>query len=178
MNLFIGTTSVDKLDKKVLSSCDELIERVAKIEGVDLVFGGYGHGIMKKCYDEFKKNNKKVISATVEVFKNELKDIPSDKELVEKTTFSRLEKIYQNSDMFLILPGGIGTLAELFSLIEEMRTNENNKMLVIYNKDYFYKDILEKLYDMYQNKLIEYPPSEYMLISNDIDEIITVIENF
>ena len=178
MNLFIGTTSVDKLDKKVLSSCDELIERVAKIEGVDLVFGGYGHSIMKKCYDEFKKNNKKVISATVEVFKNELKDIPSDKELVEKTTFSRLEKIYQNSDMFLILPGGIGTLAELFSLIEEMRTNENNKMLVIYNKDYFYKDILEKLYDMYQNKLIEYPPSEYMLISNDIDEIITVIENF
>ena len=178
MNLFIGTTSLDDIDTNILNSCDELINRVSLLDDVNLVYGAYNHGIMKKCYDSFKNKNKKVIASTVKIYEDELKNIDSDQVYIGDTTFDRIKYIYENSDMFLILPGGIGTMAELLSLIEEMRTEEKNKMIILYNKDYFYKDLLEFLYKLHKDKLIEYPPSEYMFISNDIDEIIKLIENF
>ena len=175
MNIFIGTSSRDELDKKILNMSDELIEKVAKVPDLNLVYGGYDHGVMKKCYDEFKKNNKKIIGITVYAYDDEL---DCSEVIIKKSTFDRTKEIYNKSDILLILPGGIGTLAELFSIIEQMRTYDNDKILILYNKDFYYKDLIEEIYKMYQEKLIEYPNSEYMLISNDIDEIMTVVENF
>ena len=48
MNIFIGTSSRDELDKKILNMSDELIEKVAKVPDLNLVYGGYDHGVMKK----------------------------------------------------------------------------------------------------------------------------------
>ena len=175
MNIFIGTSSRDELSKKLLTMNDELIERLAQVPDLNLVYGGYDHGIMKKCHDEFKKNKKKIIGVTVDAYDDKL---DCSEVIVKKSTFDRTRAIYENSDILLIIPGGIGTLAELYSMIEQMRTYDNEKMLIIYNKDFYYKSLLEELYHMYQEKIIEYPPSEYMLISNDIDEIMTVVENF
>ena len=175
MNIFIGTSSRDELDKKILNMSDELIEKLAQIPDLNLVYGGYDHGVMKKCHDEFKKNKKEIIGITVDAFDDEL---DCSEVIIKKSTFDRTKEIYNKSDILLILPGGIGTLAELFSIIEQMRTYDNDKILILYNKDFYYKDLIEEIYRMYQEKLIEYPPSEYMLISNDIDEIMTVVENF
>ena len=129
----------------------------------------------KKNPNIFNKNNKEIIGITVDAYDDEL---DCSEVIIKKSTFDRTKEIYNKSDILLILPGGIGTLAELFSIIEQMRTYDNDKILILYNKDFYYKDLIEEIYKMYQEKLIEYPPSEYMLISNDIDEIMTVVENF
>ena len=55
MRLFIGCSSSDSLDSEIVSDCRELVEDIASIPGVDLVYGAYNQGLMGVCYDAFQK---------------------------------------------------------------------------------------------------------------------------
>ena len=83
-------------------------------------------------------------------------------------------KVFYND--ILILPGGLGTLTELFNAIEENRTNNHNKKIIIYNKNYFYTPIIQGLYKMYENKYIDEPLTNYFVIESDEDKIIELIK--
>ena len=150
MNVFIGCSARGNTPKKDYDSCSKLIEKIGKIPNLNLVFGAYYQGIMAICYDEFKANNKKVIGATPKVYEDCLTCMNCDDVVITATTMERFNEIYKISDIFLILPGGFGTLAELFNAIEENRTNNHSKKIIIYNKNYFYTPIIQALYKMYE----------------------------
>ena len=56
MNIFIGCASED-IDDSFNKNSLSLINEIAKIKDVNLVFGAYHNGLMGKCYEIFKDNN-------------------------------------------------------------------------------------------------------------------------
>ena len=174
MNLFIGCSSKTDIDKKYIDDCYELIKMIAKVPNVDLVYGAYNRGLMGLCYSEFKKNNKKILGVITKYHDNEDEDV-GDEKIVVDTTTERFDKIFSNSDKVLILPGGLGTYAEMFSAIEEMRIG-NKKKIILYNCDYFYTPIIKELYHLYEEGFIDMVPSDYMTIESDKNKIIELIE--
>lgn len=153
-----------------------LICEIAKIKGVDLVFGAHHKGLMKLSYDEFKKNNKKVVGVITDYHKKIIDSSDFyDKEIVVNTTTERFEKIYENSDVLLFLPGGLGTYAEIFSAIEERRI-ESGKKIIIYNNNYFYTPMIKELYKLYKDGFIDEVPADYMIIESDSNKIIEIIK--
>ena len=174
MNLFIGCSASLKIDDKYISDCSELIKMIAKVPNVDLVYGAYNRGLMGLCYSEFKKNNKKILGVITKYHDNEDEDV-GDEKIVVDTTTERFDKIFSNSDKVLILPGGLGTYAEMFSAIEEMRIG-NKKKIILYNCDYFYTPIIKELYHLYEEGFIDMVPSDYMTIESDKNKIIELIE--
>ena len=174
MNVFIASSAREDLDQKIVKKCEELLDKISSIKDLDLVYGSYNHGIMKISHDAFKKNNKKIHGITIEVFKDEK---GTEDTLIKETTFDRLKEAYKTSDIMLIIPGGIGTLSELFAFLEEMKNDNNDKKLILYNPNLFYKDLINFLYELYKQKFILTPPSEYMLISSEVDEIVNYIES-
>ena len=88
----------------------------------------------------------------------------------------RMREIYNKSDIMLFLPGGIGTYTELFSSIEEHRTKEDNKLLILYNDDFFYTPIIKELYWLYEKKLVKKSIGEYVNIESRMEDIIKLIE--
>ena len=84
---------------------------------------------MKVSYDEFAKNQKNIIGVTTDFDKENSQQEKYTKEIVVKNTTQRFEKIFSNSDVLLFLPGGLGTLAELFSSIEERQINNVKKII-------------------------------------------------
>ena len=176
MNIFIGCSARSIIPKDEFDSCSKLITEVAKIPNLDLVFGAYYKGLMTVCYDEFKANNKRVLGATPKIYEECLNEMNCDDVVITDTTMERFNEIYKVSDIFLILPGGLGTLTELFNAIEENRTNNHNKKIIIYNKNYFYTPIIQGLYKMYENKYIDEPLTNYFVIESDEDKIIELIK--
>ena len=176
MNLFIGCSSKTDIDKKYIDDCYELIKMIAKVPNVDLVYGAYNRGLMGLCYAEFKKNEKKITGVITKYHDDRDGDeVVGDNKKVTLTTTERFDEIYGNSDTILILPGGLGVLAELFSAIEESSIG-NNKKIIVYNCNYFYTPIIRELFHLYEEGFISMPPSEYMIIESDKEKIIEMIK--
>lgn len=130
---------------------------------------------MKVSYDEFAKNQKNIIGVTTDFDKENSQQEKYTKEIVVKNTTQRFEKIFSNSDVLLFLPGGLGTLAELFSSIEERQIN-NAKKIILYNYNFFFTPIIEELYKLYKEGFIDVPPSSYMIIESDKEKIIEILK--
>lgn len=175
MNIFIGCGS-EKVDEKYRKNSLELIEKIAKIPEVDLVFGAYNQGMMGEVYNTFKKYNKKVCGITLNLYKNQLDYLNCDSTLIVDTTMERIKEIYQRSDIMIFLPGGIGTYAELLSSIEESRTKEDKKLMILYNDEFFYTPLIKEMYWLFENKFSKKSIGEYIRIESVDEEIVRIIE--
>ncbi len=156
MNIFIGVSASEDIPKKYFNLSKEISEVILNLN-YTLICGG-NTGILNELIHKFK--NKKIY--ILKEYLNEIKDTNIDYEIC-KTSFERLNKIYEASDLFLILPGGLGTLSELFGLIEQLRNS--NKKLILYNYDNYYKDLID-----YLNKLTK----ENFINKNDLNKIIII----
>lgn len=140
-----------------------------------MVFGAYGYGLMGKAYDIFKKHDKKIIGVAPITFKSDFEKVPCDEEILTKSSMTRLEVIYEKSDILLFLPGGVGTYSELFSCLEEMKSNPG-KQIILYNVDFFFRPMLEEMYKLYKQGFLDENLGEIILISNNQDEIVEKIK--
>ncbi len=174
MNLFIGSTSKEDISKELFDDASGLISDIAAIPKINLVFGAYNKGLMRVSYDEFYKNKKDIIGVVCEE-DNTCFDQDYTRRIVTKSPTRRFQNIYENSDVLLFLPGGLGTLAELFSSIEERRIN-NTKKIIVYNCNYFFTPIVEELYNLYESGFIDEPPGSYIIIESDKEKIIDILK--
>lgn len=175
MRLFVGCSSKNGIDKKYLDNCSELVKSLADIPDIELVYGNDTGGMMGIAYREFSGRGRKVIAVSTEYhYKLDTKKA-YDEIIVTDTTTGRFEEIHKNSDVLLFLPGGLGTLAELFSAIEEHRI-EKGKKIILYNDNYFYTPIIEKLFKLHQEGFVDEVPADYMIIESDIKKIIELVK--
>lgn len=175
MFLFVATSARDEVVERYGDSCCSLLEKIAHLDHTNLVFGAYGHGLMGKTYEIFKKQNKKIIGVAPIAYKSDFKSVPCDEEILTSSSMTRLEKIYEKSDVLLFLPGGLGTYSELFSCLEEMKSNPG-KQIILYNVDFFFSPMLEEMYKLYQQGFLDKNLGEYILISNNQEEILEKIK--
>ena len=175
MNVFIGCGS-EIVDDKFYKNSWSLVAKLAAIEDINLVFGAYHNGIMGSCYDIFKNHNKKVCGVTVKIYKDQLDDLDLDEAVIVETSMDRMREIYQKSDVLLFLPGGLGTYTEILSSIEESRTKEDDKLIILYNDDFFYSPLIKEMFWLYEKKFAKKSIGEYVRIESKEEEIVKLIE--
>ena len=146
MKIFVGCSSSNDINKKYLEEAVVIAQELVK-EDVSLVFGCNDEGIMGVFFNEFKKNNKMIYGYNIEIYNKQLDCETMMLENISKRT----EKILFDADMYLFLPGGIGTYQELITAIDNKRTFGINKKIIIYNYNNFYDKILEIIDDLYKN---------------------------
>ena len=74
------------------------------------------------------------------------------------------------------MPGGTGTMSELFSLLEQIRTDESGKKIIIYNKNNHYKDLINQIKKCIEEKFNDDSIYNYLIISEDKEEIVKNIK--
>ena len=63
--------------------------------------------------------------------------------------------MFLNSDFIVCLPGGVGTYSELLCYIEEKRSNDNDKPIIIYDENDFYTPVIKILKELVQEKFVD-----------------------
>ena len=87
----------------------------------------------------------------------------------------RKNKFVENSDAFIISPGGIGTMDEFFEIITLRKLHQHDKEIIVFNINHFY-DTMLKMIDEMGEKGFLYKQEELFKVTDDIDEIIQYIE--
>ena len=75
--------------------------------------------------------------------------------IITKDLSSRNELIIDKSDVFVALPGGIGTLNEIFEVINKNLLNEIDKKIYLINDNYFWTPLEELFKSLREKKFVD-----------------------
>ena len=137
-------SSSDEADDTYKSAARGIANYLAS-NGYNLSFGGCSKSMMGICYDEFSKHNKKINAFTSAKYKEDLMVLDKARGIVCETTFDLKKELFENSDIIVVLPGGIGTYSEVLSFIEEKRSNDKDVPIEIYDEDGYFLPLVETL---------------------------------
>jgi uncharacterized protein (TIGR00730 family) len=82
----------------------------------------------------------------------------------------------EKSDAFLILPGGLGTLDELFEVWTGLQVGAHNKPIIIANWGSYYDQLLSFLKQVDEHGFLNGDHLKGAVVINDIDEIVATLE--
>ena len=170
MKIFVGCSASKDIPDFYFKKIEKLLNKILKEN--DLVFGGCDSGLMGIAYNIAKKNKRKVIGICPDIYKHDFKSLECDLELVTKNIAERTNELILQADIVLILPGGIGSINELFTAIECKRCHEFNKKIIIYNLNGYYDKLLEFLDKIYEEKFARVIDKELYFVTNKEQEII------
>lgn len=160
----------------------EAIGLILAQHNIQLIYGGGKNGLMGIIADAVLKNNGKVIGVLPSILSEQEHRHDSLTTLhVVETMHERKKMMYDLCDAAIILPGGYGTLDELFEMITWNQLNIHNKKIVLMNTDGYYDHLIAHLEQMqaedflYNNwkeslVIIEHPQALAFLMDEDIHQ--------
>ena len=142
-----GGSKSGKNNENIINA--HIIGQIIAENNFDIVFGGGENGIMGSVSETAIKYG----SETTGIIPNFLikKDIKETKYsnkyntnlIITETMHQRKQKMYEKSDAFLILPGGVGTLDECFEILTWCQLNQIvNKKIGIINFNNFWDPLI------------------------------------
>lgn len=174
MKVFIASAYSTSLEK-YLNLASE-VSKVFASRNFDLIFGAANESMMGACYKEFVKYNRKIYAYTVPRYERDFKKIPKAKCFGVKDTLVRFQKMYFKSDFVVILPGGIGTLAELTCALEEYRASLGDKKIIVVNYEGFYDDIINWMKKNIETEFISENLFDVFYVANDLVELENIVK--
>lgn len=177
MNLFIGSSSSETIPTKYFKDCQNYLEQLFK-ENNNLIFGAYNYGIMRLSYESASKYNREITSIIPKLYQNDLKELKSTHEIITNDTPERTNALFKESDALIFLPGGIGTIYELFAAIECKRNHEFDKPIIIYNSCHFFDEMLILLDKLYKEKFTKENVKQHYYISTNVSDTLNYIDKY
>lgn len=138
-------------DKRHVALCEELALEMTD-QGIDLVYGGGNVGLMGILADQVLMNGGKVYGVIPEKLMTVERGHTASTELyVVKTMHERKAKMAELADAFIAIPGGIGTMEEIFEVFTWAYLGYHDKPCGILNYEGFYDPLIE-LFDKMGNE--------------------------
>ena len=176
INIFISCSSHIEIDEKYIKDADYIANALSKNN--DLVIGIAGcKGVPGKVLNNFKENNRNIEIVTLKIYNEDQDKFNYANFNYVDTTFDRNKIIYDKSDVLLMLPGGTGTLAEVLSFLEEKRTKNDNKDIILYNKDNYYIKLIEIINNYVKNNFNDSNIFDYIKVFNDVSDLLRYMED-
>lgn len=122
---------------------------------ITLIYGGGNVGLMGAIANAVMKGGGKVIGVIPQVlveWERQHKEITQL--IVTEDMHGRKKTIYSMCDAALILPGGFGTLDELFEMLTWNQLSIHDKQIFILNMAGFYDHLIDHLHKMQEEKFL------------------------
>ena len=165
-----------EIDKVYVEQTELLGEKLAK-RGHSLIFGGGKLGLMGAAARGFRKGGGHIKGVIPTFFRDY--DVIYDCDEFEWTETMRDRKKYMedNSDAFIITPGGIGTYEEFLEVLTLKQLARLSKPIVVFNVNGFFDKLLSVIDDNVRDGFIRPQTPELFKVTADIDEAIASVEN-
>ncbi len=157
----------------------ELMGELIGKNGLSMVFGGGDVGLMGTVAGAALESGAHVIGISTEhvVAKQEPVHKGIDVQIVPGVN-ERKQKMFELSDAFIILPGGIGTLNEVTDILTMQQIGETNKPVFFLNTRHFWWAFHQLIVDMMNNRFIDTLDDYNVAIASDPQELIDGILNY
>ncbi len=171
MKICVFCSANEQIDPDFFQATEEL-GRWAATNGHDIVYGGVNQGLMEclgRAAHEAGGRAIGVIPTLVE--KSGRISQYVDIEILCDNLTDRKQLMMDQADIFVALPGGIGTLDEVFTVAASATIGYHQKTTILYNiKDYWHP-LIALLNDLQQCGMVRGEWQKYIKVANSMDEL-------
>jgi hypothetical protein len=151
------------------------IGRLIGEAGDTLVYGGANLGLMECVARAVKEAGGEVTG----VVPSKLEENGRVSGLIDnlircRNLSDRKDIIAAESDVLIALPGGVGTLDEIFHVVAATSIGYHNKRVILYNENGFYNTLLRMLEEMKEKGFLRHDPTYYIEVANSTEELIAM----
>ena len=175
MKICVFCSANQQIDPDFFAMTEELGKWAAR-NGHSIVYGGVNQGLMEcigKAAKEAGGRTIGVIPTLVE--KSERTSDYVEIEIPCDNLSDRKQLMMDQSDVFIALPGGIGTLDEIFTVAASATISYHQKLVILYNMKGFWNSLIQMLDDLQQKGMIRGDWRQYIKTADSIEEISRLI---
>jgi uncharacterized protein (TIGR00730 family) len=140
--------------------------------GARLVYGGGKAGLMGLLADAALAAGATVVGVMPEsLMKREVGHRGLSELHVVQTMHERKQMMAERADAFIALPGGIGTMEEMFEVWSWQQLGYHDKPVALLNVDGYYDPLLEFLAAAHRRGLVSSPQYQALLVDDDLPRL-------
>jgi uncharacterized protein (TIGR00730 family) len=158
-------------NKSIYEAHATLLGEILAEKNVTIIYGAGNKGIMGAVANGALDNAGKVIGIIPSLLKDqEHMHLNLTEVFVVEDMHIRKKMLYDKCDAAIILPGGYGTLDELFEILTWNALKIHNKKIFFLNTDGFYDHLIAHINRMYVDVfLYDHPIEQFTVISHPSD---------
>lgn len=176
MKIGIFCSANGQLDPDFFTITEELGRWLAA-EGHTLVYGGVNSGLMECVARAVKQAGGRTVGVIPQIVEKggRISDYV-DVEVLCDNLSDRKQLMADKSDVFIALPGGIGTIDEVFTIAAAHTIGYHDKPVILYNMKGFWNDMTTLLDHLQQQGLVRGQWRDYIAVANSLEEISELIK--
>ena len=176
MKIGIFCSANGNIDPLFFQKTEKLGRWIAK-NGHSIVFGGVNQGLMECIAKVVKEAGGKTIGVVPSIVEETGRTSRYNDEVVTCSNLSDRKQLMTDlSDVFIALPGGIGTLDEVFTVAAAHTIGYHHKLVILYNLKGFWDSAVHLLDDLQQRGFIRGQWRNYIMVAENLDEVKAILE--
>lgn len=150
----------------------EELGRWIAAQGHSIVFGGVNMGLMECVAKAMKQAGGHTIGVVPSIVEETGRTSQYNDEVISCQNLSeRKQLMLDESDVFIALPGGIGTLDEVFTVAASYTIGYHHKRVILYNMKGFWDSTIQMLDDLQQRGVVRGQWRDYIQVATTLEEI-------
>jgi len=171
MKISVFCSANQQLAPEIFKLTEELGGWMAS-EGHTLVYGGVNSGLMECVAKAVHEGGGQTIGVIPQIVQKDGRISQYvDIEILCDNLTDRKQIMADQSDAFIALPGGIGTLDEIFTIAASATIGFHHKRVIVYNMKGFWDGLITLLDDLQNRGVIRKEWQTYIQVANSLDDI-------
>ena len=178
MKICVFCSANAAIDSDFFAKTEELGRWMAE-KGHTLVYGGVNQGLMEciaKAFHETRVSTHCPDSRAIGVIPQIVEKSGRiseyvDVELLCDNLSDRKQLMLDQSDVFIALPGGIGTIDEVFTIAASATIGYHQKRVILYNMKGFWDALIQMMDDLQARGVIRGDWREYISVASTLEEL-------
>ena len=178
MKICVFCSANQQIDPDFFALTEELGTWAAD-NGHSIVYGGVNQGLMEALAKAAKAHGGRTIGVIpMIVEKSGRTSDYVDVEIPCDNLSDRKQLMMDQADVFIALPGGIGTVDEVFTVAASATIGYHQKPVVLYNMKGYWDSLIQLLDDLQERGMVRGTWRDYLKIASSINELSAILAKF
>ena len=144
--------------------------------GHHVIFGGTNQGLMECLAEEAFRAGGHVVGVIPQIVERGGRTSPHvHTHILTNDLNDRKAIMIERADAIVALPGGVGTLDEVFTVLSAASIGYHHKRVILFNMDGFWDKLIELMDDLQQRGMIRGQWTDQLLVADSLEEVTNLI---
>ncbi len=174
-NIGIFCASSDRMEQVYYDEAARLGTWIGQ-QGRTLVYGGANCGLMETLARSVHEAGGRVLGVVPQILVDNNRVSRFIDEIVLTSDLNqRKQGIIDRSDIIIAMPGSVGTLDEVFTVLAANTIGIHSKKVLFWNINGFWDELFQLFWALKKKNVINKPLEDYVLVADTFDEVIRQI---